>query len=138
MYLTLQSRALLRHSDKITTSARTRGYLGLRSLHAPHLSFPSSTGQFTTSTRENMGLVNILPIRTTPASHVLGEPRFCRARDSLTSALCHVVTDYPVFTTILLGLGALSLGQFLVKTLGVLLQTFILPGTSVSTTRLVP
>ncbi|EKM54109.1 uncharacterized protein PHACADRAFT_257722 [Phanerochaete carnosa HHB-10118-sp] len=58
-----------------------------------------------------MGVVDFLPFRTTPASHVL-------------------VTDYPVFTTFLLALGALTFGKFVFKFAGVFLQTFILPGKS--------
>ena len=42
------------------------------------------------------------------------------------------VTDYPVFTTVLLAIGALALGKFVAKFAGVILQTFILPGKSVS------
>lgn len=82
--------------------------------------------------REIMGVADFLPFRTTPTSHVLGTRRAPETRGAADPVFCHVVTDYPVFTTVLLACGALALGKFLIKTLGVLLQTFVLPGKSVS------
>ncbi|KAI0081268.1 3-ketoacyl-CoA reductase [Panus rudis PR-1116 ss-1] len=56
-------------------------------------------------------LVSILPVDVSSSPHVL-------------------VTNHPYLTVFFLSLGALSFAKFLAKTLGVLAQTFVLPGKS--------
>ena len=43
-----------------------------------------------------------------------------------------LATEHPYFTAGLLALGALTFAKFLLKFFGVVLQTFVLPGTNVS------
>lgn len=50
--------------------------------------------------------------------------------DTHIDAVC-IVTEHPYIAVLLLALGSLSLAKFIIKTLRVFAQTFILPGKSV-------
>ena len=65
-----------------------------------------------------------------PSSHVLGESK--PVLSFATSTHPATVTDYPKLTLFLFAVGGFTVARFALKTLFVLLQTFVLPSKNVS------